>query len=117
MTSLLCEILKKDTNELVCRKEETDSQTLKTNSWLQKGTDLEEKWIEGVGLAYAHCGIFNSQLMGTYLQHRNSTQQSVIIYMGKNLKKNGCAYMYDSITLFYHKNYHNIIHQLYFNKT
>ena len=25
----------------------------------------------------------------------NSTQYSVIIYMGKNLKKNGCVYVYN----------------------
>ena len=36
MISPICGILKKDTNELICRKE-TDSQTLK-NLWLPKGT-------------------------------------------------------------------------------
>ena len=35
--SLICGILKKDTKELICRRE-TDSQTLKTNLGLPKGT-------------------------------------------------------------------------------
>ena len=35
--SLIYGIKKKDTNELICRKE-TDSQTWKTNLWLSKGT-------------------------------------------------------------------------------
>ena len=33
----------------------------------------------------------------------------------KNLKENGCVYMYNRITL-YSKNYDNIVNQLYFNK-
>ena len=40
----------------------------------------------------------------------NSTQCSVIIYVGKNLKKNGCVYLYS-------RNYHNIVNQWCFNKT
>ena len=36
----------KDTNELICRKE-TDSQTLKTNLWLPKGTGGEGR--DGLG--------------------------------------------------------------------
>ena len=35
----------------------------------------------------------------------------------KNLKKNGCVYVYNWITLLYSRNYHNIVNQLYFNKT
>ena len=34
---LICGVFKKDINELICRTE-TDSQTLKTNLWLPKGT-------------------------------------------------------------------------------
>ena len=34
----------------------------------------------------------------------------------KNLKKNGCMYMYNRITLLYSRNY-NTINQLYFNIT
>ena len=36
--------------------------------------------------------------------------------MGKNLKKNGCLYMDERITL-YSRNDHNIVSQLYLNKT
>ena len=35
----------------------------------------------------------------------------------KNLKKNGYVYMYNYITLLYSRNYHNIVNQLYFNRT
>ena len=34
----------------------------------------------------------------------------------KNLKENGCVYMYNQITLLYSRNYHNLVNQLYFNK-
>ena len=35
----------------------------------------------------------------------------------KDLKENGWVYMYNWITSLYSRNYHNIINQLYFNKT
>ena len=41
MISLICGISKNDTNELVYKRE-TDSQTLKTNWWLQKGKRVGE---------------------------------------------------------------------------
>ena len=44
------ESLKKDINELICRRE-TDSQTLKTNLWLPKGKGWGEGWTGGLGLA------------------------------------------------------------------
>ena len=47
---------KKNKNELI-HTIETDSQTLKTN--LPKGTGSREGWIEGLGLAYIHCGLWN----------------------------------------------------------
>ena len=46
----------------------------------------------------------------------NSTQYSVIIYMGKESEKID-MYMYNWITLLYIKNYHNTVNQLHFNKT
>ena len=52
----------KNTNELI-GSAETDSQTLKTNSWLPKGTGCGG--MEGLGLAYAHCGIWNDWPTGT----------------------------------------------------
>ena len=43
----------------ICRTD-TDSQTLKTSLWLPKGTDGEvDRWTAGLGLAYAHCGVWN----------------------------------------------------------
>ena len=35
----------------------------------------------------------------------------------KDLKKNGSLYMHNRITLWYGRNYHNIVNQLYINKT
>ena len=56
MVSLICGIQKKDKYELICGTE-TDSQTLKTNLWLPKGTGVcvggVWGWTGGVGLAYA----------------------------------------------------------------
>ena len=49
--------------------------------------------------------------------HRSKPKYFVITYMEKNLKKNGCVYMHTWITLLYSRHYHNIINQLYFNKT
>ena len=45
MLSLICLILKKICNELLCRKD-TASQTLKTNLWLPKETG----WGKGMGI-------------------------------------------------------------------
>ena len=64
MRSYMWNLKKKDTNELIC-KTETDSQILKTNLWLLKETGWEEGWTEGLGLAYAYCGIWNDWPMGT----------------------------------------------------
>ena len=51
------------TNELC--KTETDSKTLKTNLWLPKhDRSLGEGWTEGLGLAYAQCGIWNDWPIG-----------------------------------------------------
>ena len=48
----------------------------------------------------------------------NSAQCPVIIYMGKESEKrmDVCTCMAESYTL-YSKNYHNLINQLYLNKT
>ena len=58
-------LFKKDTNECICRTE-TDSQPLKTNLWLPKGTGWGSRdRVWGLGLACAHCGIGNVWTMGT----------------------------------------------------
>ena len=50
MISFICGIFKKNTNELIFRTE-TDSQTLKTNLWSPKGTDVVGgKWTGNLGL-------------------------------------------------------------------
>lgn len=51
----------KDTNDLICRKEKKNSQPLKTNLCLPKGTSV------GVdGLGFSHCGIWNDLPKGTW---------------------------------------------------
>ena len=62
--------------------------------------------------AYGMTGQWGHALYGT----ENSTQYSVIIYVGKNLKGNGCVYMYNWITLLYSRIYHNLVNQIYSNK-
>ena len=47
----------------------------------------------------------------------NTTQYSVIIYIGKESERESCMYMYNGITLLYSRNYHNLVNQLWFNKT
>ena len=63
MISLLCGILKKG-YKLICRTE-TDSQTLKTNLWLPKGTGDGGGMNWGLGLAFAHCSLWNYWPTGT----------------------------------------------------
>ena len=47
----------------------------------------------------------------------NSTQYSVMVYVGEESEKEWCVYIYNWITLLYSRNYHNMVNQLYFNKT
>ena len=64
MMSLICEILKNDTNELIY-KTETNSQTLKTNFWLSKGKGGGVGWIGSLGLADAHRWTWTGWSVGT----------------------------------------------------
>ena len=64
MTSLICGILKKDTNQLIYETE-IDMQTLKTNLWLPKEKGVWGRWIGSLALAYTHCGIWNGWSVGT----------------------------------------------------
>ena len=47
----------------------------------------------------------------------SSTKYSVTIYMGKRIWKRLGVCMYNRITLWYRRNYHNLVNQLYLNKT
>ena len=117
MISFICGILKKERNELFCRTD-TDFQTLKTSLWLPKGTGdggWGEGWTGGLGLAYAHCGVWNAGQWGPAAQHR--TQYSVMVYVGKESEREWMCYMYNRITLLHSRNYNNIVNQLYFKKT
>ena len=39
----------------------------------------------------------------------NSTQYSVIIYVGKDLRENEYAYVHEWVTLMYSRSYHNLV--------
>ena len=90
---LYVESKKNDTDELTCRTE-TDSQTWK-NSWLPKGTGcgVGEGRTGGLGLAYAHWGIWNNRLMGTCywaqrtLPKRGSIHQDILSMLVKIINK------------------------------
>ena len=77
---------KNDTNELI-NKTETDSQTQKTNLWLPKG-----KGGEGINyevLINIYTLLYIKQIINKDLLYsiENSTQYSVITYMGKESEK------------------------------
>ena len=64
MVALIYGILKMDTNEFIWKRE---TQTLKTNLWSQRRQVVEGKrWTGGLGLAYAHWGIWNEWPMETF---------------------------------------------------
>ena len=105
---------KKDTNDLMCTTE-TDSQTW-DNLWLPKGTGGGGLgWTGSLGLAYAHWGIWNDWPVGTCCIAQGTLPNILWLSIwDKNLKKNGCVYLYN---LLYSRNNHNIVIQLFFNKT
>ena len=83
---------KKDTNELISRRE-TDSQTLKANLWLPKGAGYGEGWTRGLGLAYAHCVYGMTCPWGPAIELRELYPIFCGNLYGKRLKNNGCVYM------------------------
>ena len=77
---------KRDKNELICRRE-TDSQTLK-KLWLPKETDREwEGGTGGLGLAYAHWGIWNDWPMGTCTRALRTLASILWYSMGEKIWK------------------------------
>ena len=75
-------------------------------------------WTGGLGLAHAHWRIWNYLSMGNCCIAQR-TLPNILWYSTweKNLKENGCLFMYDWITLLYSRNYHNPVNQQHFNKT
>ena len=91
---------------------------LKTNLWLPKGKGGVGRmdWRFGISI----CTLWYMEWMvNRDLQYStwNSTQYSVIIYMGKESEKEWICVYYNWISLLYGRNYYNIVNQLYFNKT
>ena len=79
----------------------------------QRGQD---GWIGSLGLAYAHCGIWNDFPTGT-----SCIALYPIFYnnlYGKRISKRmDMCICITEITLLYRRNYYNIVNQPYFNKT
>ena len=72
----------------------------------------------GLGLANGHCWHMEQVANGDLLNDTgNSTQYSVIIYMGKESEKEWMHVYVQLNHLVYSKNYHNTVNQLYFNTT
>ena len=108
----------KDTRHLPC-KILTEMTTgwenrIKADRW-QGG--LDRGWGGGgvLGMAYAHSGIWNDWPMRTCCTARGILPN--ILVSSRNLKENGCVYMGNRITLSYSRNFHNIVNQLYLDKT
>ena len=91
MTLFVCGILKRSIKNIFTEQ----THRLKTNLWLLKGTCKGERWIRSLGLSYTHCGIWNDLPRDLSYSTGNSTQYSVIIYVGKESEKNACVYMYN----------------------
>ena len=109
--------VKKDTNELICRTK-TNPQTLK-NLCLPKQTG----WggMGGMDCRFG-IGICTLKYMewlasGDLLYSIENTTQSVIICVGKQSEREWIYILYGWITLFCSIYYHNLVNQLYFNKT
>ena len=81
-------VVKKFTLEYLCFK-----------PMVTKGDRLgegEEEWTGGLGLAYAHHGIWNDWPTGTCCIAQGILPNVLSWSMWeKNLKKNGCVYMYN----------------------
>ena len=82
------------------------------------------QWVKGPDIASAGAQITTcgsnlipgpgtSYAMGGQIRQWKKLKRSI---WEENLKKNGYVHMYDRITLFYSRNYHNIVNQLYLNK-
>ena len=82
------------------------------NLWLPKeaveGRGGREDW--GFGIGICTLSIWSDWPMGTCFSTENSSWYPAIIYMGKNLRENGYANMYDWVTLLYSRNYHNLVY-------
>ena len=80
--------------KLICRAE-TDSQTLR-DLWLPTGADGGRDGL-GVWDWHRYTEVYGKILANRHLLYSrgNSAPYYMIIYVGKNLKENGCVYMYN----------------------
>ena len=75
-------------------------------------------WAGGLGLADVHWGTWNDWPMGTWCRAQGTPPNIQWRSLGeKNLKKNGCVYMRNWITVLHSRNYHNFVNQLYVSQT
>ena len=115
--SLICGIFKKGYKWNYLQTER-DSQNLKTNLWLQKGTGGERR--DGLGIRdwHLHTEVYwTIAQWGSAVWHRELYPLFCDGLCGKRTwKKNGHMNMCNWITLLYSRNY-KTINQLYFNET
>ena len=78
-----------------------------------------DRLIGGLGLEYVQYCIWNGWPTGTSCIAQGTLRDILWwpLWEKINLKKNGCVYMYNWITLLHSRNYWNIASHLHFNKT
>ena len=109
---LYVESLKKHTNE------QLQNRNRLKKLMVTQGDRWGEGWTGGVGLAYAHWGLWNGWPMGTCcLAQRTLPNILGSSTWEKNMKENGCVYMFNCITLLYSRNYHNLVNQPHFHNS
>ena len=90
----ICGIQKNGTDELPC-KAEIETQMQRTNLWIPRGKGEDGmNWEIGIDI-YTPLRIKQITNENLLYSTGNSTQCSVITYMGKNLKKNRYMCMYN----------------------
>ena len=93
--------------------QEIQTQTLKMNLWLQKGTGWGGMgWGFGIGICTLKYMASGDLLCST----ENCTQYSVIIYVGKESERQWICVYVSLNHLVVRQKYHNSVHQLYFDK-
>ena len=98
--------------------EEKQNQRLwKTDGYQRGQVGDGEKWTWGLGLAFAHWGIWNDWPTGTCCVAQRTLPSNLWwSTWEKTLRENGYVYMHDWITLQYSRHYNDLVIQLYFNK-
>ena len=111
-------LLKKDTNELICSTK-TESQTLKTNLWLPEETGCRGR--DGLGVCHwqVHTAVYEmTGKLGSAVQHREHSSIFCDGLCGRRIWKrmDMCTCITEAVCCAGEIN-HNIVNQMDFNKT